>query len=899
MLISRVASKARMNGTGTYSSSLPSVLSGESASATINDRKGSLNNLWSHFRAEFAIPFEKRKFKVDLRCDVMDTSERHWIPAVGVIKADGVLELRGVSNNQVLLTTSLFQCIVIGHLGQELIQIVGSGNTILIKCTHDDFAPVCASLFAYSGLRPSGIEKKLWFPPPGVALDANQLLLSTNVKAYFTPYNPLISQPWVDLGASLSQAGDLRLVNHSDQTVYTLQITKVLASNIILVDPSLVGSGLVLLLFPDLGGPETVYIRFNDRYECEEWVATLRAMSMQSVATPLSHQPSESIRWSHSLTVKIGLCEKIDSLSGLSQIPNRKSSLLSSRGLGSFGNSLNLQSIGSIGDSLSQVTHTGHLLSSSDESYSGKYIEICLSRWRFARTCIDTEKGNCNWNETFTFSGPEGSAKTPSVMELKLRRIDDPEGQYSESDQTIGSVTVTASSTGRWELYDLKPSNFRVSIFVEQVDLPVLDVAYYTRLNDWVSDINLNLAPKLIHYNSASMQNIFPIFNRIYRAQGRQLEWIFHMISSDLPALTASSDILFRETTLLTKAIESLLNQQGKETLKATVGRFVRKLSEVTYDALELDPSKNRDEELLLRNQDSMTKFMTLLWSFIRDAPFPPLAKPIFRYFKREFEAMGLKNDELRSALYKTLSSFLFLRFFVPALLNPQLYRLTRVVLNSGQRRTLILVAKILQAFSNRVKFGSKEKWLTPMNIFIERNQRSLMRWYDFIVSDPSDAAGDVEKPPKQVPVNTFMGMQLASPSLIDEPAVYSQLANYMANDFEKCLTEDGHQRLKEDPFVRDVLTESQHIVQRQERISSQLNEFDNISGCDKEHLPNLHLNTDTLLFGVHPEQLEPKSSQETHIYSTDAPFKDDEVKPKSLSVKKITQMLGKLGKNA
>lgn len=899
MLISRVASRAHTNEAGSFSSSQPSVLSGESSNGIINERKGSLNHLWSNFRKQFAKYFEERDFKVDLQCEVMDTSERHWIPTVGVIKADGVLELRSLSNNQILLSTSLFQCTVIGHLGQDLLQIFGSGNTILLKCRHNEFASVCASIFAYSQLRPTGIDKKLWYPPPGVAHHAMKLLLSTNVKAYFTPYNPLMAQPWVELGATLSQAGELSLVNHSDQAVYKLQITKVLASNIILVDPSLVGSSFVLLLFPDLGGPETVYIRFNDRYECEEWIATLRAMSMQSVATPLSHESSESIRWAHSLTVKIGLCEKTNPILNQAVIPNRKSSLLSSRGFGSFGNSLNIQSLSSIGESLSQNTSSGNTGNSAEENFIGKYIEICLSRWRFARTCIDNEKGNCNWNEIFNFAGPEGSAKTPSVMELKLRGIDDPEGQYSESDQTIGSVTITASSIGHWEFYDFKPSNYRVSVFVEQKDLPVLDVAYYARLNDWVSDIELNLAPKLINYNSSSMHDIFPIFNRIYRAQGRQLEWIYHMISSELPTVTVNSDVLFRETTLLTKAIESLLNQQGAETLHATVGRFIRKLVEVTNDAIELDTSKNHDEESLLRNQDSMIKFMTLLWSFIRDAPFPPLARPVFRHFKHELEAMGLKDDELRNTLYRTLSSFLFLRFFVPALINPQHYRLTRVVLNPGQRRTLILVAKILQAFSNRVKFGKKEQWLTPMNSFIERNQRSLVRWYESIVADPSNKSADVEKPPKQVPVNTFMGMQLSSPSLIDEPAVYSQLANYMANDFEKHLTEGGLSRLKDDNLVLDVLKESQHIVSRQTRIIAQLNEFDNISGCDKDHIPTLHLNTDTLLFGTHPEQLEPRSSQELHMSDGRVPFKSEDAKAKSLSVKKITQMLGKFGKNS
>lgn len=69
-----------------------------------------------------------------------------------------------------------------------------------------------------------------------------------------------------------------------------------------------------------------------------------------------------------------------------------------------------------------------------------------------------------------------------------------------------------------------------------------------------------------------------------------------------------------------------------------------------------------------------------------------------------------------------SISAFLFLRFFVPALLNPHFFGLTQTLPEPKSQRTLTLIAKTLQGMANMSKFGTKEAYMAAMNPFIEDN---------------------------------------------------------------------------------------------------------------------------------------------------------------------------------
>lgn len=77
------------------------------------------------------------------------------------------------------------------------------------------------------------------------------------------------------------------------------------------------------------------------------------------------------------------------------------------------------------------------------------------------------------------------------------------------------------------------------------------------------------------------------------------------------------------------------------------------------------------------------------------------------------------------------VSAFVFLRFFVPAILNPRLFDLIPGCSCDGPtHRTLTLIAKTLQGLANMTDFGNKEPWMSVMNPFLLSNASSFQ---DFI----------------------------------------------------------------------------------------------------------------------------------------------------------------------
>ncbi|KAI3653038.1 hypothetical protein MP228_002463 [Amoeboaphelidium protococcarum] len=75
------------------------------------------------------------------------------------------------------------------------------------------------------------------------------------------------------------------------------------------------------------------------------------------------------------------------------------------------------------------------------------------------------------------------------------------------------------------------------------------------------------------------------------------------------------------------------------------------------------------------------------------------------------------------------ISGFMFLRFICPAIVTPETSGIVKSPLNSKQRRSLVLISKVLQNLANGVRFGSKEAYMTPANSFLVDNEPQLYKF--------------------------------------------------------------------------------------------------------------------------------------------------------------------------
>ncbi|ODQ50321.1 Rho GTPase activation protein [Saitoella complicata NRRL Y-17804] len=196
----------------------------------------------------------------------------------------------------------------------------------------------------------------------------------------------------------------------------------------------------------------------------------------------------------------------------------------------------------------------------------------------------------------------------------------------------------------------------------------------------------------------------------------------------------------FRENTLLTKVMDYTMKRVGGAYLQEILGKTTKEICE--KDILcEVDPArlKSKSGDELKVNWRNLIGYVKRIWKAIYDNPeLVPHPLPIL--FKRIRDAATSRYgpSSQTKVRYPVVAGFLFLRFIVPAILNPRVFGLMRTHPSPNAQRTLTLIAKSLQGFANAVPFGVKEPWMTPMNDFAQDNLEKLWQFID-TVSTPKD----------------------------------------------------------------------------------------------------------------------------------------------------------------
>ena len=140
---------------------------------------------------------------------------------------------------------------------------------------------------------------------------------------------------------------------------------------------------------------------------------------------------------------------------------------------------------------------------------------------------------------------------------------------------------------------------------------------------------------------------------------------------------TQEANLLFRGNSLLTKSLELYMRRLGKEYLEDTLGERMRDIDESDPDC-EVDPNRIKQKDDLQRNWRNLIALTESVWIAIKTLPSrcPPELRAIFRHIRAC--ADDRYGNFLRNIKYSSVSGFLFLRFFCPAVLNPKLFGLLK-----------------------------------------------------------------------------------------------------------------------------------------------------------------------------------------------------------------------------
>lgn len=234
--------------------------------------------------------------------------------------------------------------------------------------------------------------------------------------------------------------------------------------------------------------------------------------------------------------------------------------------------------------------------------------------------------------------------------------------------------------------------------------------------------------------------NIFQYYNK-------ELEWFQNLIHFAMKKVDNSIAIsnnndqgynsIFRGNSIFTISVEKYFNRIGEEYLFTSVGKIIRELiNDPSIISFEIDPQRirlndeNKAKEQIETNEKHLLHWLNRIWDTIKmtSNDLPSEIKQILKMIRQHLEMNCLDKDRLQEVTLYCVSSILFLRFFCPIILNPQLFKLVDGHCSEMMRRNLTIMSKILLSFSILNPFGLKETWLTSMNDkFIDQHRNELI----------------------------------------------------------------------------------------------------------------------------------------------------------------------------
>ncbi|KAI9673067.1 MAG: hypothetical protein M1829_004381 [Trizodia sp. TS-e1964] len=354
-------------------------------------------------------------------------------------------------------------------------------------------------------------------------------------------------------------------------------------------------------------------------------------------------------------------------------------------------------------------------------------------------------------------------------------------------------------------------------------ELVVLMSGDYQALSDLLHRFINGLTPVIARYLPTQLRQLSETLLDIFQVSGNASEWLMALVEEEIDATqkdtptrrfrfgksrVGSSDsydsaserekilrdlgksanieanLLFRGNSLLTKALEIHMSRLGREYLLDTLGEKLREIEENDLDC-EVDPGRITSLDYLDKNWRNLLLSTEEMWKLISTSASrcPPELRLIFRRVRACAE--DRYGDFLRTVTYSSISGFLFLRFFCPAVLNPKLFGLMNDHPRPRAQRTFTLIAKSLQGLANMTSFGVKEPWMVRMNQFLTSNRQSFKEYIENICDISPDSRLFAIPPSYATPITILARLPPTSregfpslPYLIDQPRTFSMLVN-------------------------------------------------------------------------------------------------------------------------
>uniref|UniRef100_A0A670XSH0 RAS p21 protein activator 3 n=1 Tax=Pseudonaja textilis TaxID=8673 RepID=A0A670XSH0_PSETE len=191
---------------------------------------------------------------------------------------------------------------------------------------------------------------------------------------------------------------------------------------------------------------------------------------------------------------------------------------------------------------------------------------------------------------------------------------------------------------------------------------------------------------------------------RLFLHYGKIVPFISAIANAEIKR-TQDPNTIFRGNSLTSKCIDETMKLAGKHYLQVTLKPIIDEICQL-HKPCEIDPVKLKDAENLENNRENLRQYVDRIFTVITKSGVrcPTVMCDIF-FSLRESAAIRFQDDP--DVRYTAVSSFIFLRFFAPAILSPNLFHLTPHHPDPQTSRTLTLISKTIQTLGSLSKSKS------------------------------------------------------------------------------------------------------------------------------------------------------------------------------------------------
>ncbi|KAI0348064.1 Rho GTPase activation protein [Trametopsis cervina] len=401
------------------------------------------------------------------------------------------------------------------------------------------------------------------------------------------------------------------------------------------------------------------------------------------------------------------------------------------------------------------------------------YCEISVNGYLSGKTSTKRGLGSPDWQERFVFTD------MPRFATLEITVCRD---KKASKPIIIGRAFITLPNFRRGEMiegwFPVLSTRHYAGVVVGEVRLKlkvdeeiILPRSAYSDMLKayWITELD-----NKFHVRAVVQEHIIAVAT----AQNTLTENIMELADREVDGTPQSHTTLFRGATILTRTMEAFMASHGSAFLEASLGTILRRIC-TDRIAIETDQIRSRKTgRNLERNVELLVYWCqeTLKCIYAARKQCPNEMREIFVHIRALIEARYLVHAGHHTDLpWQGVSAFLFLRFFVPAILNPHLFGFWSGMPDEPIQRTLTQIAKVVQSLANLNVTVHNQEYMRSIKEFLVNSCPKMIEYLDSVSSKSSESVdrsrllSPIERQERRRLINVVRHRSRNAPTLIRE----------------------------------------------------------------------------------------------------------------------------------